>query len=82
MFPEGVLNNSENLLCMPLYPGVYHMAAETNVKVVPIVSHTEHNAKKILIAAGDPVDFSGKGKEESLEELRDTLHHVLPGSSN
>ena len=31
IFPEGVLNNSENLLCMPLYPGVYHMATEMNV---------------------------------------------------
>lgn len=73
IFPEGVLNNSENLLCMPLYPGVYHMTTEMNVKVVPIVSHTEHKANKILIAAGDPLDFSGKGKEKSMEELRDTL---------
>ena len=73
MFPEGVLNNSENLLCMPVYPGFYHLAKETGVKVVPIVSHAEHDAKKILIAAGEPLNFAGKDKVEAMDDLRDTL---------
>lgn len=73
MFPEGVLNNSENLLCMPVYPGFYHIAQETGVKVVPIVSHAEHGAKKILVAAGEPMDICGKEKNEAMDELRDAL---------
>lgn len=73
MFPEGVLNNSENSLCMPLYPGVYHLAVETETKVVPIVSHAEHGDKRIRVAAGKPIDFNGKTKESALVELRNAL---------
>ena len=73
MFPEGQLNNSENLLCLPVFPGFYHLSQETGVKVVPIVSHAEHGAKKILIAAGDPIDYTGVSKNEAMDELRDAI---------
>ena len=73
MFPEGVLNNSENLLCMPVYPGFYHLSQETGVEVVPIVSHAEHDAKRIMVAAGDPMSFDDKSKNEAMDELRDAL---------
>lgn len=73
MFPEGVLNNSENLLCMPVYPGFYHLSQETGIKVVPIVSHTEHGAKRILVAAGEPMSFDGMDKNEAMDRLRDAL---------
>lgn len=73
MFPEGVLNNSENLNCMPLYPGVYHLALETNKKVVPIVSNYDYENQVILIAADDPMDFNGLSKKQALVKLRDNL---------
>ena len=73
MFPEGVLNNSENLLCMPVYPGFYHLSQETGAEVIPLVSHAEHGAKRIMVAAGDPMDFHGKNKNEAMDELRDAL---------
>ena len=63
IFPEGALNNSENRLCMPLFPGIYHFANETGVKTVPIVAHSEPGSKKIYIKAGAPMDFSGKDKK-------------------
>lgn len=73
MFPEGVLNNSENLLCMPVYPGFYHLSQEMGVKVVPIVSHAEHGAKKIMVAAGEPMDFTNCEKNQAMDDLRDAL---------
>lgn len=73
LFPEGVLNNSENLYCMPLYPGVYHLARETGAKVVPIVSQSEHKDKKIWVTAGDPIDFSDLDKETAMQALRDAI---------
>ena len=73
MFPEGALNNSENLLCMPLYPGVYHLARELDMEVIPIISHAEHGAKSILVAAGNPMSFYGIDKKEAMEKLRDAL---------
>ncbi len=73
MFPEGVLNNSENLYSMPLYPGVYYMSRDTGAKVVPIVSHSEHKDKKIWVIAGEPIDFSAMDKEEAMSTLRDAL---------
>ena len=49
------------------------VSQETGVEVVPIVSHTEHGAKRIMVAAGDPMSFDGKSKNEAMDELRDAL---------
>lgn len=73
MFPEGVLNNSENLLCGNVYPGFYHLSVETGKKVVPIVSHTYNDSKIIRVMASDPVDISNMSKKEALIWLRDQL---------
>ncbi len=73
LFPEGAFNNSENLLCMPVYPGFYHLAQETGKRIVPIVSHAEHGAETILIAAGDPIDVSAMTKNEAMDSLRDAI---------
>ena len=73
LYPEGVLNHSENEYCRPLYPGVYYLAKETNCQVVPIVAEGSHDPQRILIAASDPLDFSDKEKEEALLMLRDAL---------
>lgn len=73
MFPEGVLNNSENLLCGNVYPGFYHLSVETGKKVVPIVSHTYNDSKIIRVMASDPVDISNMSKKEALIWLRDQI---------
>ena len=73
MFPEGVLNNSENLNCERLYPGIYYLAKETNKKIVPIVSKYKYGHNTVLVAAGEPIDVSNKDKKELLTELRDNL---------
>ena len=73
MFPEGVLNNTENMNCMPLYPGVYHLSQETKVPVVPMVANYDKNTNSVLIAALDPINFDGLNKKEALTMLRDSL---------
>ena len=73
LFPEGVLNNTENLNCVTLYPGVYHLAVETGKKVVPIVANYNIEDNIVLIAASNPIDFEGKSKDEAKRELRDIL---------
>lgn len=73
MFPEGVLNNTENLNCVTLYPGVYYLAQETCKKVVPIVANYNVDDNIVLIAASNPISFEGKSKDDAKSELRDTL---------
>ena len=73
LFPEGVLNNSENLNCGTLYPGIYHLAIESNKKVVPIVSYYDYDSQAVYIAADNPIDFSNMKKEEAKTMLRDKI---------
>lgn len=73
LFPEGVLNNTENLNCGTLYPGVYYLSLETNKKVVPIVANYNVEDNTVLIAAGEPLSFENKSKDLAKRELRDTI---------
>ena len=73
LFPEGVLNNTENLNCGTLYPGIYYLSLETGKEVVPIVANYNHEENVVLIAAGNPISFEGLEKREAKRELRDTL---------
>lgn len=73
LFPEGVLNNSENLLCENPYPGVYHLCDETGKKVVPIVSQTYNDSKIIRFRASDPIDLSKYYKQQALDLWRDEI---------
>ena len=73
LFPEGVLNNTENKLCNDVYPGFYHLAIETGKKVVPIVSQTYNDSKIIRFTAGEPVDMSTFEKEGAKVWLKDTI---------
>lgn len=77
LFPEGGWNNTENLLCQPLFAGPYLLAQATNAKVVPIAAFNEHNSKNIYITVGEPLDFSNKSKKEALTELRDSLATMM-----
>ena len=73
LFPEGVLNNTENLNCGTLYPGFYHLASETGKKIVPIVANYNHEENVVLIAAGEPISVENKLKDETRREVRDVL---------
>lgn len=73
MFPEGVLNNTENKDCVSLYPGIYHLSMETNIPVVPIVSNYNMEENYALVAAGNPINFNGFNKKNALIMLRDEL---------
>ena len=73
MFPEGVLNNSENLNCVTVYPGFYHLACESNKKIVPIVSNYNYDEKYILVAAAEPIDLTVYSKYEAMDLLRDVI---------
>lgn len=77
IFPEGGWNNTENLLCQPLFAGPYLLSQATNAKVVPIAAFNEHNSKNIYITVGEPLDFSHKTKKEALTELRDSLATMM-----
>lgn len=73
LFPEGVLNNSENLNCGTLYPGFYHLAIESKKQVIPIVSYYDYDNQAVYIAADNPIDFSSFNKKDAKSMLRDRI---------
>ena len=73
LFPEGVLNNTENLNCVSLYPGFYHLAVQTNKEIVPIVSNYDYEHNAVLVAAANPIDISKMTKDEAKVLLRETI---------
>jgi 1-acyl-sn-glycerol-3-phosphate acyltransferase len=77
LFPEGVLNNSENLLLQRLFSGVYTIARKTGCKVVPISSFSESASKEAYIRVGTPLDFSEINKDDALSELSEALATMI-----
>ncbi len=73
IFPEGGWNNTENLLCQPLFSGPYILSQDTGVSVVPIASFNQHGSDKIYMSFGDPIDMTNRRKKEALTSLRDSL---------
>lgn len=73
VFPEGGWNNTENLLCLPLFASPYILAKETGLEVIPISAFNEHGSTNIYINVGEPIDMSNYTKEEGLEVLRDSM---------
>lgn len=73
IFPEGGWNNTENLLVLKLFPGVYNLANKTGKKVVPIRCFREHGKKNIYVKALEPIDLAAYEKEEAMTFLRDQL---------
>jgi 1-acyl-sn-glycerol-3-phosphate acyltransferase len=77
IFPEGVLNKTPNALSLHLYSGVYQIAKEKNIKIVPIVHYktdpfTVSSRDVIHTVVDDPIDVSKMSREEALTTLRDT----------
>lgn len=77
IWPEGSLNNTENLLVQKLFGGPYYLAKKTCKKVVPISNYLEPESNTIYIRVGEPIDLSKYGKEEALDILRDSMASMM-----
>ncbi len=73
LFPEGAYNNTENLLCLPLFASPYMLNQITGAKVVPIAVYSLPELDTIYGNYGEPMDFTGMELDEAMELLRDTL---------
>lgn len=84
IYPEGVLNKTSNLLALEYWAGIYKVAKETGVKVVPIVHYLrDHGPKSFMIKFNptqddiihtlldDPVKIDDLSEKAALEYLRD-----------
>ena len=76
IFPEGVLNKSPNKLSINLWPGVYRIAKEKNIKVVPVAHykrelHLLDKQDTIHTVIDDPIDTRGMSEKAFLNHLRD-----------
>ncbi len=77
LFPEGIGHKSPNALALHLFPGVYKIAKEKNVSIVPIVHYKENTLSSskddiIHTVVDDPIDVSNMSQEEALTVLKDT----------
>ena len=77
MWPEGGLNNTENLLCQKLFGGPYYLAKRTGKKVVPISNYLEPTTNTIYIRGGAPLDLTQYDKDEALDILRDAMASMM-----
>ncbi len=77
MFPEGVRNKTPNALSLNLYSGVYNIAKEKNVKIIPVIHYKNdflETTKNQIIhtVIDDPIDCSNLTKEETLLKIKDS----------
>lgn len=77
IWPEGSLNNTENLLIQKLFGGPYYLAKSTGKKVVPISNYLESETNTIYIRVGEPLDLTRYDKEEALDILRDAMASMM-----
>ncbi len=77
IWPEGSLNNTENLLIQKLFGGPYYLAKSTGKKVVPISNYLQPETNTIYIRVGSPLDLSKYDKEEALDILRDAMASMM-----
>lgn len=77
IWPEGSLNNSENLLIQKLFGGPYYLAKSTGKKVVPISNYLQPETNTIHIRVGEPLDLSKYEKDKALDILRDAMASMM-----
>lgn len=77
IWPEGSLNNTENLLIQKLFGGPYYLAQSTGKKVVPISNYLQPETNTIYIRVGQPLDLTKYDKEEALDILRDAMATMM-----
>lgn len=74
IFPEGGLNNTENLLIQKLFAGPYYLAKRTGTKVVPISSFRESTSNAIYVNVGDPIELAAySDKLSAMTAVRDAM---------
>ena len=73
IFPEGRWNDSENLLCQKLFPGVYNLSVENEVEVIPVSVFKETESEYIYVNFNNPIKLYEYEKDKALELLRDNL---------
>ena len=73
LFPEGGLNNNENLLIQRLFNGAYILSRDTNIEVVPMATFNELGSKNIYVSVSEPIKLYEYDKEEANIILRDAL---------
>ncbi|MCH5269317.1 MAG: 1-acyl-sn-glycerol-3-phosphate acyltransferase [Lachnospiraceae bacterium] len=77
LFSEGGYNNTENQLIMPLFPGVYQLAVDTNTEIVPLITFNDIGSNEIYLRADPPIDISKYEKYEGMEKLRDIMSTIV-----
>ena len=78
LFPEGGWNNTENLLCLPLFAGPYILAKNTSKKVVPFATYNDEENNTIYMEYGEPIDLAKyEDKKEALAVLRDHMATMM-----
>lgn len=79
MFPEGVWNKTSEKLIINFWPGIYRIATENNMKVVPVVHYikdcceTKTTDNIIHTVVDDPIDLSCMSEKAGLEYLREVI---------
>lgn len=77
LFSEGGYNNTENQLIMPLFPGVYQLAVDTNTEIVPLITFSDIGSNEIYLRAHQPINISKYEKYEGMQKLRDIMSTIV-----
>lgn len=62
---------------MPLFPGVYQLAVDTNTEIVPCITFNDFGSNEIYLRAHSPIDISKYEKYEGMEKLRDIMSTIV-----
>lgn len=73
IYPEGYLNNSENLILQEFFKGVHDLSCATGLEVVPISSYNNFGSKDLHVVCGEPIELYKYSLKEGLIHLRDNL---------
>ena len=79
IFPEGVWNKTPNQLMINLWPGIYRIAKETGMKVVPIAhymrdcSDINNLNNPIHTVIDDPIRIDDLSEKSALKYIRDVI---------
>ena len=71
IFPEATWNQSPNLLVQKLYPGVYRIAKQTRVPIIPISTMVYDDI--CYVSRGEPIYVDDYDQQEGLSIIRDSL---------
>ena len=77
LWPEGGLNNTENLLVQDVFSGVYNLSKQTNKKVIPISIYLEHDKDELHVRYGEPIPMYEYDKREGKDVLRDSIATMM-----